>query len=400
MSLLKYIPTISSFTSRVIILLSTLGVVLVNTRYIGLEAQGTIALINFTILLVVALSNFIGGGANVYLVSRLPKGASFFPSLIWSLLSTALVAVISWVFPLAPSEYLFHALILGWVQALFTYFLQLSLGRERIQSYTLITAVQSISTLAALCYFVMIEKWLSPMAFCAALYIAFGLTALFSLIDNWSHVKNASPQKWKETSTSLIQYGLFAQGGNILHLINLRVPVALLNYFHPKGLVLAGIYSILLYCAEAIWTLAKSLSVILYARVSNTSILSDQRALTQKYIGYSLAFSAAACVTISVLPQSLFESIINRPLGHFSQGFQWFMVGILANSYSIIVAHYFSGIGQYTKNMWASALGLIGSAGVGALLIPFHDIVGAAIGSSVAFLLQALYFFTQFKKVR
>ena len=74
------------------------------------------------------------------------------------------------------------------------------------------------------------------------------------------------------------------------------------------------------------------------------------------------------------------------------------IIGIIANSYSIIVAHYFSGIGQYIKNMYASAIGLIGTAIIGASLIPSLNTTGAAIGASIAFLLQAVYFFLAYKK--
>lgn len=398
MSTARYISILTSFGSRVVILLATLGIVLINTRYIGIEAQGTIALINFVILLVVAISNFIGGGANVFLLSRLPKGASFFPSILWSIVSTAIVACIALIFPLVPSEYFIHALALGWLQAVFTYFLQLSLGRERIQSYTLITAVQAVSTLCALTYFVVIRHWLSPMAMCASLYIAFGITTLFSFIDNWSHLKSPSTSNWKNTSSELFRYGFFAQGGNILHLLNLRLPVTLLHHFHPKGLLLAGIYSIILYAAEAIWTLAKSLSVVLYARVANSDKTQEKRGLTQQYSLYSMAFSAGACLLIFCIPQSFFESILNRSLGSFSEAFKWMIIGIIANSYSIIVAHYFSGIGQYIKNMYASAIGLIGTAIIGASLIPSLNTTGAAIGASIAFLLQAVYFFLAYKK--
>lgn len=398
-NLKTHTAVIGSVGARLTILLCTLLVVLINTRVIGIEAQGVVGLINFCILLVAALSNFIGGGANVYLTSRLPYGAAFYPSILWSLISAIAVGIVGLLFPLVPKDYLLHALVLGWMQAMFTFLLQVSLGRERVKSYTAITAAQAVFTTSGLALMVFVFQWKDPFAFIAALYMAFGVTLFFSLVDNISYIKKAHWLGTKETVQSLFQYGKYAQGGNILHLINLRLPVVFLNQIPSTGLALAGIYSLLLYAAEAIWTIGKSLSIVLYATVANASRNdANARHLTNKYIGYSISTSAIACLVFLFIPTSFYAELFRTPMDRFMESFLLFIPGILANSASLVLAHYFSGNGEYKRNMWASGIGLAGTWLACWLFIPIWGVHAAVVGASVAFALQLFYFLFYYRK--
>ncbi len=390
---------IGSVGARLTILLCTLLVVLINTRVIGIEAQGIVGLINFCILLVAALSNFIGGGANVYLTSRLPYGAAFFPSILWSFISALVVGVVGLIFPLVPKDYLLHALVLGWMQAMFTFLLQVTLGRERVNSYTAITAAQAVFTTLGLALLVFVFQWKDPLAFITALYIAFGATLLFAVVDNISYIKKAHWVGTKETVQSLFQYGKYAQGGNILHLINLRLPVVFLNQIPSTGLVLAGIYSLLLYAAEAIWTVGKSLSIVLYATVANASQNDkNARQLTRKYILYSVGASAMACLVFLFVPESYYVTLFRTPMNRFMESFLLFIPGVLANSASLVLAHYFSGKGEYKRNMWASGIGLLSTTVACSLFIPNWGVHAAVVGASLAFALQLVYFLFHYRK--
>lgn len=397
-NLKTHTAVLGSVGARLTILLCTLLVVLINTRVIGIEAQGVVGLINFCILLVAAISNFIGGGANVYLTSRLPNGAAFYPSIVWSLVSALGVGLLALIFPIVPKEYLLHALALGWMQAMFTFLLQISLGRKRVNSYTAITAAQAIFTTAVLALLVFVFHWNDPFAFVVALYTAFGATLILTVLDNVSYIKKAQWHGAKETVQSLFQYGKYAQGGNILHLINLRLPVVFLNQIPSTGLALAGIYSLLLYAAEAIWMVGKSLSVVLYATVANASKNdTNTRHLTNKYIAYSVSASALACLVFLFIPDSFYAELFRTPMDLFVESFLLFIPGILANSASIVLAHYFSGHGEYQRNMWASGIGLVGTLVMCALFIPTWGVHAAVAGASMAFALQLAYFLFHYR---
>jgi O-antigen/teichoic acid export membrane protein len=395
----SYLTLFGSFGARLVILLSTLTTVLIVTRALGIEAQGTIGLINFTMLLIAAISNFIGGGANVYLTSRLPFGSAFIPSLVWSIASTALVGIAALFVPLVPHAYLIHALLLGWLQALFTFLLQISLGRDRVNRYTAITALQALLSASFLAFFVLLLQWKSPLAFIASLYIAFGLTLVLSAADNWHYIKSARRENYLETSKQLFRYGKYAQGGNILHLINLRLPIVFLNLIPQTGLALAGVYSLLLYAAEAIWTVSKSLSIVLYSKVAKVAYGDQQsRKLTAHYSKYGLFVSSIACAVALVIPVAYYEKVFQASMADFFFGLALLIPGILANTVSIVLASYFSGRGEYFRNMWASALGLISTTATCFLFIPQSGILAAAGGASVAFFAQMAYFLYHFRR--
>jgi len=83
-----------SILNRVFGMVSALLLVLMNLHFVHVEGQGTIALINFGILILATLSQFIGGGALIYLIPRMGEQKIALPSLIWIAISAALTCAL------------------------------------------------------------------------------------------------------------------------------------------------------------------------------------------------------------------------------------------------------------------------------------------------------------------
>ncbi len=73
----KIIGTIST---RIIIALVTLAIILINGWFLGADKVGTISLIILAITLIQMLNNFVGGGALVYLLPRTDLIKLFIPA--------------------------------------------------------------------------------------------------------------------------------------------------------------------------------------------------------------------------------------------------------------------------------------------------------------------------------
>jgi multisubunit Na+/H+ antiporter MnhG subunit len=78
---------IALLASRIIIMLSSLGIVWMNTYFLGLEGQGEAGLISFGILIVATVSMFITGGNIVYFTPRMQQGETIRVAWIWNTLS-------------------------------------------------------------------------------------------------------------------------------------------------------------------------------------------------------------------------------------------------------------------------------------------------------------------------
>ena len=83
-----------SILNRAFGLVSALLLVLMNLHFVHVEGQGTIALINFGILILATLSQFIGGGALIYLIPRMGEHKIALPSLLWIAISAVFTSAL------------------------------------------------------------------------------------------------------------------------------------------------------------------------------------------------------------------------------------------------------------------------------------------------------------------
>jgi O-antigen/teichoic acid export membrane protein len=380
------------FGSRVVIMVGTFCVVLLNTHYLGAEGQGTASLINFGILLVVALSNFVGGGALVYLIPRLEKGSTVLPSLGWAVMSAVIMLAIFLVFPFLPQEYVWHIAVLGLMQSLFVYLSQISLAAGDSRAYNVSVSVQSASLPVSLFVLLGPLGWRTPTAVVVSLYISFALTLLFFLAYTLHHLKHTKVEAnvgvWKQ----MFGLGKYAQGGNILHILNQRMSVVMLENLAANGRAMAGIFSIAMYGAEVLWAIPKSLSVDQYSRISNSNNWQEQRSITNGYLRIAGAVVFTGALAALLIPQWLYDWVMQRDLAGLRETVLWLIPGIVVNSFSIILAHFFSGTGRHRFNFYASGLGLLAGVAIGFAYIPAYGTAAAAAATSIAFALQFLYF--------
>jgi O-antigen/teichoic acid export membrane protein len=378
--------------TRIVLMCSTLAVVLLNTHFLGTEGQGTASLITLGIMLVLALSQFIGGGAMVYLVPRMGAGQTLLPAALWAVCSALIWYVLFQFIPVVPDEYTGHACAIGLIQCLYMILQQITLAGERIRLFNAIMAVQAVIVAVLLGVFYYVFHWEHIHAFITAVYCS-SLAALTGYA--WANLSSlraalaySDLSAWKE----LFRLGKFAQGGNVLHLLNQRLNVVFLEHLWHTGRSAVGVMSIALYFAEAIWTVSKSLSVIQYARIANMAHDHEQRKLTAHYMKVSLAAVTAGSLALWLVPEKWLLVVFTERADELKPALLWLIPGIVANGASIIYAHYFSGRGLHRENMIASGLGLVLSAVAAVVLIPAMGISGAAISTSLAFVVQCAWF--------
>ncbi|MCC6600703.1 MAG: polysaccharide biosynthesis C-terminal domain-containing protein [Crocinitomicaceae bacterium] len=392
--------TLGTFLTRVIVMAGTLGVVLLNTQYLGVSGQGTASLINFGILLILAASNFIGGGALIYLVPRMKEGDAVWPSLVWAFISSLLFYILFRLFPIVPEEYILHTVLLGFLQSVFIFIQYVSLGREHIHRYNFTVIIQSVSGVTSLFIFFFFCEWYSSMAFVSSLYLSFSLAVLFAIYRERQYLQAANTLEIKKHTAEILRFGKYAQGGNILHLLNQRMNFIFLENMLPAGRLYTGMYSLVLYIAEGIWILSKSLSLVQYTRIANSNNESEHRQLTTRYLRLSLIAVILCCAVLVMIPDDFYRVIFGSDVIGLQQAVWWMTPGIIANGASIIYAHYFSGRGLHRHNAIASALGLIAGVITAFFFIPMLKVSGAAIAISSALIVQMIYFFTKYKDRR
>jgi O-antigen/teichoic acid export membrane protein len=384
--------------SRYAMMLASLGVVWLNSHFLGTSGLGTIALINAGILLQVMISGCVAGGALVFLAPRMGMQRLLGAGMLWMLVSVAITAVVFIVAGIVPAEWRLHTLALGLLQSAFFFLQQLVLGQERIRHYNYLLAFQPLSLLFLLLMFYIGYHDVSVMAFVICLYLSF-IATLFVTVRRWG-VKQLQVELagWRNTIVEVLRFGWKAQAGNLFHLINLRGPSVLLEHSLANARPLIGVLALGLYACEAVWNVAKSLSTVQYARIANMQETTEMKALTRAYMRRSVLFTSVAALVVALFPDAWYGAILRTDVGGLHTVMLCLLPALLANSTSIILAHYFSGRGAYHITMKASLVGLIPAMAFGFLFIPAYGLNAATAMVSIALVVQSAVLWWWYRK--
>lgn len=380
----------ASFVARIAVMFLTLAVVVMITRTLGDEGQGTAALIQLGILLIVSVTNFIAGGAVVFLAPRFAPRDLLFPSYLWSaLIALSFYGIFGWI-QIVPEGFELQVVALGFIQALFTFHLQVLMGFERIKQFNIAVTVQAaVLCLAVASGFYMTE---TPdiSIYVDALFVSFGATYLLTATLSIRRFRGAKQLSPKKAFLELWKYGKFAQSGNILQLLNYRSNLYLLERLMINGRGAVGLFSIGLYAGEAIWNVGKSLSLVQHARISNSDDPQYNRKLTLSFLFLSALSSLLLIAVMLALPEQFYLAIFGAEMTGLHRVLEWMAPGIFANACSMIFAHHFSGSGKHSRNTIGSAIGLMSLLIAAFVLIPKFGVSGAAMGASIGYTAQLL----------
>ena len=375
-----------SILNRAFGMISALLLVLLNLHFVHVEGQGTIALINFGILIVATLSQFIGGGALIYLIPRIGENKIALPSIIWIAISACLTFVLLLAL---GAPFIGFTLLLGTLQSLFVLQQMILLGKEKIGSYQILLFTQSISSLFFVACFYFTTDW-GIMAFISGQLLSFIVTASVGFYH--------TPQVWKKMRFDLskndlqqtAKLGGYAQLGNIFHLGNQRSYLYFLENLGAEGKIFTGVFSVLMYVAEALWSVVKSLSSILASRVAQSSNFSEHLLLTKRYLMLGVTTTVFGTLCFLIVPNSWLAPFVDFDIAFIKEGFFFLIPGIVANTITVSFAHLFSGKGLHQYNFYSALTGFAVAIICSSLLIPTDYLNGACIAASAAFLAQSL----------
>jgi hypothetical protein len=375
-----------SILNRAFGLVSALLLVVMNLHFVHIEGQGTIALINFGILILATLSQFIGGGALIYLIPRLGENKIALPSIIWIAISACVTFVLLLVL---GAPFIGFTLLLGTLQSLFVLQQMILLGKEKIESYQILLFTQSVSSLLFVACFYSTTDW-GILAFISGQLLSFVLTATVGFF--------LTPHVWKKMRFDLskndlqqtAKLGGYAQLGNIFHLGNQRSYLYFLENLGAEGKIFTGVFSILMYVAEALWSVVKSLSSILASRVAQSSNFSEHLALTKRYLIIGVSTSVFGTLCFLIVPNSWLALFVDFDIAFIKEGFFFLIPGIVANTITVSIAHLFSGRGLHQYNFYSAITGFVVAIICSSLLIPTDHLNGACLAASAAFIAQSL----------
>jgi O-antigen/teichoic acid export membrane protein len=257
-----------------------------------------------------------------------------------------------------------------------------------------------ISVIASLIYLIalLILVWLLDLGSIGAItaYILSLIARLVPIVSKiikgiWSNLKI----QWLGPSRVLFKYGLASFLSNLMISSVMRIDVFILGSMAGAGAV--GIYSVAVAFAELALMIPSALGTSLFTHLPS-STLSDQRkivSMSSRIIIFLTLFIGLVLVIISyplvimLMGDKYSDAVIPLCL---------LIPGLIAMSVNYVFSNYFAANGQPLLGAACFGCGLLVNIVLNIILIPVLKIEGAAIASSISYVIISIIFLATLKR--
>ena len=376
-----------SIGARLILLVATLTTVLLNSHFLGEIGLGEVALLQFGLLLVTGMAGFVAAGAVVY-VRRSHRARDLRKvAYLWCGISAIVASGIGVGLGVIPTEWLYASAGLGLLQSLVVFHSQLLIASGRIRSNNYLQIAQTSTLLLTVFVTYILFDIATPRGFMWALTGALSVTLLYSLFalkGSWEEGPTSGKEDKNSPGGLLLKYGAQGSTGSVLQLLTNRANLSLLDHF--IGAAGAGVYSVVYYGVEAVWTVARALAPIVNTEVASASSREARHSITRRYLHRTLLLTLPLALLAGLIPESMYTWVFG--IEGISLPLRILIPGMLAGATSSILAHHLSAIGLHKWNAITSGVGLFVLVAVGWFVVPLYGVPGAAFAASCAYLAQ------------
>ncbi len=405
---------VSTFFSRILTILVMLFVMIFNSNQFGAEGVGSISLIILNVTIIQLIATFIGGTTLVYLIPRRDPKLLLKLSFYWALLANLLGVTILHLAGMIPEGYTVLLFFMALSVTFFTINLSVLQAYEKIKALNVFQVMQSlilIAMMGVLLFFYRYRHYsLSIDIYIYAYFFSYLVLFLISFrlvlrllrkptqitVNQPIDTENQPSLTFWEQLKEMAQLGFWVQIANLTQLFNYRLSYYLIEFY--VGRKPLGVYDMGTKISEAIWVLPKSLSLVQYARLSNTDDNQYAQKITSILAKISTLFTFVALCILLILPSSLFVAIFGPDFGEVKKVIFVLAPGILSISFLTIISHYFAAQGLYRINAISSLIGLCITVLGGFIFIPLmahygtlHAILTAGVVTSVSYLSSLIF---------
>ncbi len=382
-----------TLATRVAVLFLGLVASVIIARILGPVGRGLYAVAIAMTSIGVQFGNLGLHASNTYFVAREPKSLD---TLIGNTLATSMVlggvgsfivwAVLTWLPQIAPVHGYILALGLAAVPfSLLSLLLQnllIGVGRVRASNFielgTRAFGVVLILILAAL-----------RMVSVQALLIASLIVFLVSSGSMFSRLREGSSHPLRFSGPLLsrcVHFGLRIYVTAMFSFLVIRADLFLIQFL--LGAEETGYYSIATSLADLIYLLPVITGSLLFPRLSALTTSGERMILVKKVTTVLGLAMLAIATAIIACARPLVSAIFGEPYLPAVPAIAWLMPGIVALSLNTLYMNYFASVGMPRFAIYSTGLALALNIMLNLKLIPHYGIVGAAVASTVTYVLM------------
>lgn len=383
---------LKTFFSRFLVLVLNFGLVVFTVNMWGSDGKGAISMVIADLTIISFFTNIFVGSTVSYYASKF-KTEEILPfAYLWSLAGGVLIAtVFSFVH---PSEYSMHLLVLSVLTSLLTANINLFIGKKNVHLFNLYSVAQYLIHFVFILIIVYGVRVSSVSVYFTAQILCFGILFLISTVQILRRCNFRLISVSKNIVTQLFQYGWKTQLSAFLQFLNYRLSFYFLESF--KGIVSVGIFSVGVVFAEAIWMVSRSLSVVLYADLVNSSDAEIAIAKTKASIRVSFFVTLLFLLIMLLIPAQFYSWIFGKDFNQTKEIILLLSPGILAIAVSNIIGYYFAGINKLRILNVKAIISLAFTIVASYYIIPKWGIIGACVVTTISYCLSSGILFWRF----
>jgi len=369
--------------------------VIYSTNMWGSEGKGIISIITADLAIIGFFSNIFVGSSVSYFSSKFRTEQLLPYAYLWAVVVGITVPVI--VSFSYSSEYTVYLIVLSVFSALLSANINVFVGKQNIRMFNLYTVLQFAVHFIFILAMVYLLKMVSVDVYFLAQIACFVVLFLASSFQLLKNIKISGISFSKNIRNKMFDYGWKSQLSAFFHFLNNRLSFYFLEFF--KGISSVGIYSVGVAFSEAIWTVSRSLALVLYADVINSKSTDESILKTKMSLKISFLITFLSMIVILVFPPGFYTMIFGKDFGETKKIILLLSPGILAMAVSNIIGFYFAGINKLRILNVKAIAGLIFSVSASFYFIPKWGIIGACIVTSVSHCISSAVLFWQFYRI-
>lgn len=378
----------------------TLGISVITARALGAEKLGEISLVILAVAISMLVAGTLSGPPLVYFTPRKNIKHLLIPAYFSNIICSTIINIVLAAFGLFNEEYLIYAILISLFQGLFSTHFYVLLGLEKLNAYNIIGIVQALISIIIIG--IMIYGWnlKDPSSYFigqAVSYLAgFFITIPFIKQTGYSD-KNSS---YSNVIKDIIGYGFLMQLASIFQQLNYRLSYYIIHW--QLGDAKLGIFALTMQIAEGVLLISRSISVVLFSKISNLSGKQDIIDKTNITLKFTYLFTLFMLLGMLLLPVSVYEYIFSKDFGETKRVLWYISPGILFLAILTILSSYFSSVNKVRVNAFGSFIGLVVIAILVWPLTMIFDLKGGAIANVISYgctMMVSIIFYLWIEKI-
>lgn len=390
---MKQFKVVQTFISRFLILILSFGLVIFSTNMWGSEGKGTISIVIANVALVSFFSSIFSGSSTSYFARKFKVEQVLVYSYLWSfIVGTAVPLIFS--FAAIQNEFLYYLIAISVFSSLLSTNISLFIGTQNIRFFNIYTVLQQLVHVLFIAILIYIVKLKDVSVYFLAQIFCLAFLFMTSLILILKKCKFSEFSFSKSVFINMFEYGWKTQLSAFIQFLNYRLSFYFLEYF--EGIAAVGIFSIGITFSEAIWTITRSIAVVLYSDVVNSESKEESIVKTKSSLKLSFTLMLIFVLGILIIPGFIYTQIFGNEFSETKQIMLLLAPGILAIAVSDMIGYYFSGIKDLKILNIKSIVGLLITVGFSFFAIPKWGIWGACFVTTSSYVISAAILFWKF----